>query len=169
MNSSSITKITSWFKFLCKNLHLVGCATVCDKSEVMLISTYLEHKLLLFLKMFLSFNSCYCRIWPRCPYGSSSWKSPMWHYLRQVPLWIQGSHGNNAQWILKNKPKKKIKTFNLQKCKHSTNQQSNSYLFSIKKIQTYGIFWTFLIKPHGSYEINFWLIHIPSSFWISSL
>jgi hypothetical protein len=36
VNSSSITKITSWFKFLGKNLHLVGCAIVCAKSEVML-------------------------------------------------------------------------------------------------------------------------------------
>ena len=36
MNASSITKITSWLKFLGKNLRLVGCATVCTKSEVML-------------------------------------------------------------------------------------------------------------------------------------
>ena len=36
VNASSITKITSWLKFLGKNLHLVGCATVCSKSEVML-------------------------------------------------------------------------------------------------------------------------------------
>ena len=36
MNASPITKITSWLKFLGKNLHLVGCATVCCKSEVML-------------------------------------------------------------------------------------------------------------------------------------
>ena len=28
--------IISWFKFLGKNVHLVGCATVCGKSEVML-------------------------------------------------------------------------------------------------------------------------------------
>ena len=34
MNASSITKITSWLKFL-GNLYLVGCATVCGKSEVM--------------------------------------------------------------------------------------------------------------------------------------
>ena len=37
MNASPITKITSWLKFLAKNLHLVGCATVCVKSEVMLM------------------------------------------------------------------------------------------------------------------------------------
>ena len=37
MNASPITKITSWFKFLGKNLRLVGCATVCAKSEVMLM------------------------------------------------------------------------------------------------------------------------------------
>ena len=37
MNASPITKITSWLKFLGKNLHLVGCATLCAKSEVMLI------------------------------------------------------------------------------------------------------------------------------------
>ena len=37
MNASPITKITSWLEFLGKNLHLVGCATVCGKSEVMLI------------------------------------------------------------------------------------------------------------------------------------
>ena len=36
MNASPITKITRWFKFLSKNLHLVGCATVCAKSEVMI-------------------------------------------------------------------------------------------------------------------------------------
>jgi hypothetical protein len=39
VNASSITKITSWLKFLGKNLHLVGCATVCGKSEVMLKQT----------------------------------------------------------------------------------------------------------------------------------
>ena len=37
MNASPITKITSWLKFLGKNLHLVGCATLCSKSEVMLL------------------------------------------------------------------------------------------------------------------------------------
>ena len=37
VNASPITKITSWLKFLGKNLHLVGCATLCTKSEVMLI------------------------------------------------------------------------------------------------------------------------------------
>ena len=36
VNASPITKITTWFKFLGKNLHLLGCATVCAKSEVML-------------------------------------------------------------------------------------------------------------------------------------
>ena len=36
MNASPITKITSWLEFLGKNLHFVGCATVCGKSEVML-------------------------------------------------------------------------------------------------------------------------------------
>ena len=36
MNASPITKITSWLEFLNKNLHLLGCATVCGKSEVML-------------------------------------------------------------------------------------------------------------------------------------
>ena len=34
--ASSITNITSWFKFFGKNLHLVDCATVCTKSDVML-------------------------------------------------------------------------------------------------------------------------------------
>ena len=38
MNTSPITKITSWLKLLDKNLHLVGCATVFGKSEVMLIA-----------------------------------------------------------------------------------------------------------------------------------
>ena len=37
VNASSITKLTSWFKFLGKNLHLMDCATVWDKSEVMLL------------------------------------------------------------------------------------------------------------------------------------
>ena len=36
VNASPITKITSWFKFLGKNLNLVRCAIVCAKSEVML-------------------------------------------------------------------------------------------------------------------------------------
>ena len=36
MKANSIIKITSWLKFLVKNLRLVGCATVCAKSEVML-------------------------------------------------------------------------------------------------------------------------------------
>ena len=36
VNASPITKITSWLKFLGKNLYLVGCATLCAKSEVML-------------------------------------------------------------------------------------------------------------------------------------
>jgi len=31
-----VNAITSWFTFLGKNLHLVHCATVCAKSEVML-------------------------------------------------------------------------------------------------------------------------------------
>ena len=42
VNASPITKITSWLKFLGKNLHLVGCATVCGKSKVMLMILYLE-------------------------------------------------------------------------------------------------------------------------------
>ena len=33
---SPITKIASWLEFLGKNFHLVGCATVCGKIEVML-------------------------------------------------------------------------------------------------------------------------------------
>ena len=37
MNANPITKITSWLEFLGKSLHLVGCAIVCVKSEVMLI------------------------------------------------------------------------------------------------------------------------------------
>ena len=36
VNASPITKTTSWLKFLGKNLHLVGCATLCAKIEVML-------------------------------------------------------------------------------------------------------------------------------------
>ena len=36
VNASPITRITSWVKFLGKNLHLVGCATLSAKSEVML-------------------------------------------------------------------------------------------------------------------------------------
>ena len=43
VNTSPITKITSWLKFLGKNLHLVGCATLCAKSEVMLISSWQEY------------------------------------------------------------------------------------------------------------------------------
>ena len=41
MNASPITKIISWLEFLGKILHLVDCATVCGKSEVML--TMLSH------------------------------------------------------------------------------------------------------------------------------
>ena len=41
VNASPITKITSWLKFLGKNLHLVGCATLCAKSKVML--TLIKH------------------------------------------------------------------------------------------------------------------------------
>ena len=37
VNASPITKLTSWLKFLGKNLHLVGCATLWAKSEVMLL------------------------------------------------------------------------------------------------------------------------------------
>ena len=37
VNASPITKITSWLKFLGKNLHLMGCASLCAKSEVMLL------------------------------------------------------------------------------------------------------------------------------------
>ena len=37
VNASSVTKITNWLKFLDKNLHLAGCATVYGKSEVMLL------------------------------------------------------------------------------------------------------------------------------------
>ena len=40
VNASPITKITSWFKFLGKNLHLLDCATVWAKSKVML--TYID-------------------------------------------------------------------------------------------------------------------------------
>ena len=40
VNASPITKITSWLEFLGKNLHLVSCATVCGKIEVML--TYMR-------------------------------------------------------------------------------------------------------------------------------
>ena len=42
MNASPITKITSWLKFLGKNLHLLGCATLCAKSEVMLMLYYIH-------------------------------------------------------------------------------------------------------------------------------
>ena len=35
-------RITSWLKFLGKNLHLVGCATLCAKSEVMLMATIMD-------------------------------------------------------------------------------------------------------------------------------
>ena len=45
MNASPITKITSWLEFLGKNLHLVGCATVCGKSEVMLLHILVHTKL----------------------------------------------------------------------------------------------------------------------------
>ena len=52
MNASPVTKITSWLKFLGKNLHLVGCATLCAKSEVMLLLVALiivrAHKFLCF-------------------------------------------------------------------------------------------------------------------------
>ena len=40
VNPSLITKITSWFKFFGKNVYLVGCATLCAKSEVMLVILY---------------------------------------------------------------------------------------------------------------------------------
>ena len=40
VNGSSITKITSQLKFLGKNLHLVDCATVCVKTEVMLTKVH---------------------------------------------------------------------------------------------------------------------------------
>ena len=42
VNASPIKKLTSWFKFLDKNPQLVSCATVCAKSEVMLIYVYLR-------------------------------------------------------------------------------------------------------------------------------
>ena len=44
VNASPITKITSWLKFMGKNLHLVGCATLYAKSEIMLIITYFLKK-----------------------------------------------------------------------------------------------------------------------------
>ena len=40
MNASPIPKITSWLKFLGKNLYLVSCATVCGESKVMLVTMY---------------------------------------------------------------------------------------------------------------------------------
>ena len=46
VNASPITKITSWLKFLGKNLHLVGCANLCAKSEVMLINAWPQTKIL---------------------------------------------------------------------------------------------------------------------------
>ena len=52
VNASPITKITSWFQFLGKNLHLVRCATVCGKSEVMLTFNML-------MKCFHEFR-CFC-------------------------------------------------------------------------------------------------------------
>ena len=52
VNASPITKITIWFKFLGKTLHLVGCATLCKRSEVMLLYVGTG-----FLKT--SFNKCY--------------------------------------------------------------------------------------------------------------
>ena len=66
MNASTITKITSWFKFLGKNLHLVGCATVYAKSEFMLTHTIVTRDLWFYhiyedhffvLKEFFSENS----------------------------------------------------------------------------------------------------------------
>ena len=42
MNASPITKISSWLKFLGKNLHLVGCAIVCGKSEFMLLCMHVS-------------------------------------------------------------------------------------------------------------------------------
>ena len=48
VNANSITKITSWPKFMGKNLRLVGCATVCAKSEVMLIMVYIPILIVIF-------------------------------------------------------------------------------------------------------------------------
>ena len=38
--SSPIKKLYCWFNFLSQNLHLVGCATMCSKSEVILMWIY---------------------------------------------------------------------------------------------------------------------------------
>ena len=55
VNASPITKITSWLEFLGKNLHLVGCATVCGKSEVMLMNTVFPWKISINLSQLVIF------------------------------------------------------------------------------------------------------------------
>jgi hypothetical protein len=48
VNASSITKITSWLNFLSKNLRLMGYATVCAQSEVMLMKDSNKPEIVLF-------------------------------------------------------------------------------------------------------------------------
>ena len=47
-----IITITTWFKFLGKNLHLVGCTTLCTKSEVMLMYVFAEYRALFGFALF---------------------------------------------------------------------------------------------------------------------
>ena len=60
MNASPITKITSLLEFLGKNLHLVGCATACGKSEVMLGNNWSDYKHGQTKKLFLAVNPWGC-------------------------------------------------------------------------------------------------------------
>ena len=93
MNASQITKRFSWFNFWGKNLHLVGCATVCIKSEVilLLVCRKIHSKSLsivsLFLSLKLSFSisrSCLHLPWVHRAYGKlqRAWrgKSHFFHF-----------------------------------------------------------------------------------------
>ena len=60
MNARPVTKITSWLKFLGKNLHLVSCATLCAKSKVMLLQRYAP------VHVYENLNSLSKNILPHC-------------------------------------------------------------------------------------------------------
>jgi hypothetical protein len=73
VNECPITKITSWFNFLGKNHHLVGCANVCAKIEVML--PYLFH-----LNVHDGYNTSFCWWW------LSNFLCQSLYYLKYLPF-----------------------------------------------------------------------------------
>ena len=103
LNASPITKITSWLKLLAKNLHLAGSATLCSKSEVMLLNKYhallwlefvtfmlikSKHKRQTWIHKHLKFDGnsidfCFGfqkqnRIWEKCVVHEMGTTSPWW-------------------------------------------------------------------------------------------